>query len=158
MLMEDNPELQPLGSSLFADQIEKVAWLVVATAKMEGDAKYSMATPDEAWRTMVAAWDLVPADRIVADILRFRTALDAIIAAKGAYVSDCDLRNGHRRAMQRLVRGGALRDDNGNRAETAARVEAGLKCVMESWKGMTAEVGAEVGAAVGAEVGGSDGK
>ncbi len=139
-LMGDSPELMPLDSSLFSDLIEKVAWLVVATAKMEGEDKFSMATPDEAWRTMVAAWDLVPAERILADMSRFTTALDAIIAANGAYVSDADLRNGHRQAMQRLVRGGALRDGGGNRAAIAARVEAGLNQVMATWEGLTEEV------------------
>ena len=33
--MGDSPELMPLDSSLFSDLIEKVAWLVVSTAKLE---------------------------------------------------------------------------------------------------------------------------
>ena len=36
-LMGDSPELMPLDSSLFGDLIEKVAWLVVSTSRMEGD-------------------------------------------------------------------------------------------------------------------------
>ena len=54
-LMGDSPELMPLDSSLFGDLIEKVAWLVVATAKADENNRYSMATPDLAWKTMVAA-------------------------------------------------------------------------------------------------------
>ena len=50
-----------------------------------------MATPNQAWRTMVAAWEMVPEERIVADVRRFVRALDAIITAEGAYVSDFDL-------------------------------------------------------------------
>ena len=86
--MGDSPELMPLDSSLFGDLIEKVAWLVVATANADENNRYSMATPDLAWKTMVAAWDMVPAGWILADISRFATALDAIIEAEGAYVSD----------------------------------------------------------------------
>ena len=103
--MGDSPELMPLDSSLFCDLINKVAWLVVTTAGM-GDERYSMGTPDRAWRTMVDAWELVPEARIRQDVGRFVSVLDAIIAAGGAYVGDLDLRNGHRRDMQRLVRGG----------------------------------------------------
>merc|ERR1711923_401971 len=104
----------PLDSSLFSDLIEKVAWLVVSTVKLAKGEKYTMATPDEAWRTMCAAWEVVETARIVADVSRFTVALDAIIAAKGAYVSDHDLRNGHRRVMRRLVRGGALQGVSGD--------------------------------------------
>ena len=74
----------PLDSSLFSDQIEKVAELVVSTASLPEDEKYSMATPDKAWRTMVDAWTQVPEHRIVQDIDRFGLALGAIITAKGA--------------------------------------------------------------------------
>ncbi len=105
-LMGDSPELQPLESNLFCDQIEKVAWLLVTTAKIEGNNKYSMTMPDKVFRTMVAAWDLVLLEQTVADIHHFRMALDAIIdiiAANGAYMSDFNLCNGYRRAMQRLV-------------------------------------------------------
>ena len=52
------------------------------------------------------AWELVPEARIRQDVGRFVSALDAIIAADGTYVGALDLRNGHRREMQRLVRGG----------------------------------------------------
>ena len=139
-LMGDSPELMPLDSSLFGDLIEKVAWLVVATGQM-GDNKYSMATPDKAWKTMVDAWELVPEARIRQDVGRFVTALDAIIAAEGAYVADMDLRNGHRREMQRLVRGGALREGNSAaRAATIARVQAGLQEAMAKWAGISANL------------------
>ena len=104
-LMGDSPELMPLDSSLFGDLIEKVAYLVVSTACNAGEDRFSMGTPDEAWRAMTAAWDLVPEERIVEDIGRFRSAVATIIAAKGAYVEAADLRNGHCKVMQYLLRG-----------------------------------------------------
>ena len=133
-LMGDSPELMPLDSTLFGDQIEWVAWLVVSTALLPEKEQYSMGSPNEAWRTMVDAWTQVPESRIVEDIDRFVVALERIIEAKGAYVADCDLRKGHRALMQRLVRGGARRRNNDG---TAARVEEGLKAVMASWEGLT---------------------
>ena len=104
--MGDSPELMPLDSSLFRDLIQKVAWLVVSTKNEMGDGRYSMAMPDETWETMVDVWELVPEARIMQDIWRFRSALEAIIAAKGCYVKEMDLRKGHRKVMQRVVRGG----------------------------------------------------
>ena len=105
--MGDSPELMPLDSSLFSDHIENVAKLVVYTAKLPEEERYTMGTPDKAWRTMVAAWSQLSPERIIEDVSRFRGVLDKIIAAEGAYVADQDLRNGHRRLMRRLVRGGA---------------------------------------------------
>ena len=95
--------------------------------------------PNQAWKTMVATWELVPEERIVADVNRFVTALDAIIAAEGAYVSKFDLQNGHQMAMQRLVRGGALQE-GGSRAATEELVQKGSNTVMETWDGITAKV------------------
>ena len=139
-LMGDSPELMPLDSSLFSDLIEKVAWLVVSTAALV-EEKYSMATPNEAWRTMVAAWTQVPEKRIVDDIDRFAVALGAIITAKGAYVSDCDLRNGHRRLIQSLVRGRTRAEDSGCESITE-RLNKGLEEVKKSWAGMTENLSA----------------
>ena len=136
-LMGDSPECMPLDSSLFSDQIENVAELVVGTALLEGDERFTMATPNKAWTTMVAAWGMLKSDRIIQDIDRFVPALDAIIAAEGAYVSDKDLRNGHRRLMRRLVRGGApVQGSDG--VSTAARLQKGLEEAKKSWEGMTA--------------------
>ena len=141
-LMGDSPELMPLDSSLFSDLIEKVAWLVVSTTSLKAEGKhYSMDTPDNAWKTMVAAWGEIPQKRVVDDIKRFESALDAIIAADGAYVSDKDLRNGHRMVMQRLVRGGAIR--NGDNNGTKMTVEEGLDKIMASWKGLTKKLEAQ---------------
>jgi hypothetical protein len=140
-LMGDSPELMPLDSSLFSDQIEKVAWLVVSTAALSEEERYSMATPNQAWRTMVAAWSQVPEKRILEDIDRFVAALDSIIAAKGAYVSDKDLRNGHRRLMQRLVRA-RTRAEDGVHVATTERLHKGLEEVKKSWAGMTANLSA----------------
>ena len=144
--MGDSPELMPLDSSLFGDLIEKVALLVVSTAHMEGDEKYTMATPDEVWRTMVAAWELIPEERIREDIGRFRSAVNAIVAADGAYVEDRDLRDGHRKVMQDLVRGGALRSRRGVRGEersvAAAKIEAGIQAALKGWEGISTRIGA----------------
>ena len=134
-LMGDSPELMPLDSSLFSDLIEKVAWLVMATTSLPEGRRYSMGTPDEAWKTMVDAWEEVPEARILRDIDRFEEALDAIILAEGAYVPDKDLRNGHRKVMQRLVRGGAGQGDGGRAA--TKRLEEGMRETMASWKGLT---------------------
>jgi len=92
----------------------------------------------------------VPERRILQDIDRFGSALDAIIAAKGAYVEDRDLRNGHRKLMQRLVRGGATvpGTDGGTVAE---QLRKGLELAKASWAGITAK--AEVGATDGEVVG-----
>ncbi len=136
-LMSDSPELMPLDSSLFGDLVEKVAELVTLTVLLSEEEKYSMATPDKAWRTMVDAWTQVPESRIIEDVDKFVVAIDAIIAAEGCYVSDKDLRNGHRKLMQKLVRGGAVRKDGGEKA-TAARLKEGLKEVMMSWDGWSA--------------------
>ena len=94
-LMGDSPEMMPLDSSLFCNLIEKVALLVVSTANQSGDDRYSMGTPDEAWRSMVAAWELILEARIRQDVGRFWSAIESIIAAGGAYVPELDLRNGH---------------------------------------------------------------
>ena len=85
---------------------------------------------------MVAAWSQLSAERIVDDVGRFSGVIDAIIAAEGAYVADKDLRNGHRRLMRRLVRGG-VPAGGGDSATTAARMEKGLEELKKSWEGMT---------------------
>ena len=146
-LMGDSLELMPLDSSLFGDLIESVAWLVVSTKRNDDDSRYSMATPDACWRTMTAAWELVRPERIVQDIDRFVVALDAIIAADGAYVEDFDLRDGHRKVMQRLVRGGSLVGANSNRAATEAIVDAAVAAAKTSWEGITAKLGGGSGGA-----------
>ena len=134
--MGDSPELMPLDSSLFSDHIENVAKLVVYTAKLPVEERYTMGTPDRAWRTIVAAWSQLSGERIVQDVGRFSGAIDAIIAAEGAYVADHDLRNGHRRLMRRLVRGGAP-VGGGYSATTAALLEKGLDELKKSWEAMT---------------------
>ena len=135
--MGDSPELMPLDSSLFGDLVESVAWLVTSTKHQDEDKRYSMITPDRAWRTMTAAWEQIPSKRIVEDIGRFTSALDAIIAAGGAYVEDMDLRDGHRKKMQELVRGGSLRGVSEGRAATEAVIEAAVTEAMTSWAGLT---------------------
>ena len=137
-LMGDSPELMPLDSSLFSDQIENVARLVVGTSSLAEEERYTMATPNKAWTTMVAAWTMLKSDRIIQDVDRFVPALNAIIAAEGAYVADKDLRNGHRRLMRRLVRGGVPVQGAGG-VSTAARLAKGLEEAKKSWEGLTAK-------------------
>ena len=134
-LIGDSPELLPLDSSLFSDHIKNVAKLVVYTSRLPAGERFTMATPDEAWRTMVHAWTKLDPERIIADVMRFRHVLDKIIEADGAYVSDKDLRNGHRRAMRRLVRG-QERVKGKDAAETDALMEEGLVELQKSWEGM----------------------
>ena len=110
------------------------------------DEQYTMATPDKAWATMVAAWSMLKSERIMQDIDRFVPAIRSIIAADGAYVSDKDLRNGHRRLMRSLVRGGAPHVVNDG-VSPAARLQKGLADVKESWEGMTAAAAAKLEAA-----------
>mgnify|MGYP007058521207 FL=1 len=110
--------------------------MVVYRAKLPVGKRYTMGTPDETWRTIVAAWSQLDAERIVQDVMRFSDVLDSIIAADGAYVADKDLRNGHRQLMRRLVRGG-MSVGGGDSAVTAARLQKGLEEVKKSWEGMT---------------------
>ena len=111
------------------------------TTKSLGDREhFLMVTPDLAWKTITAAWELVRPERIVDDIARFESALEAIIAAKGAYVEDFDLRVAHRKTMQRLVRGGAIRGVSKSQAAMEAKVDAALAEAMASWTGLTAKI------------------
>ncbi len=89
-----------------------------------------MSTPDKARKTITHAWMQVPAHRIVADIGCFIVVLEAIIKAKGAYVSDHDLRNDNQHLMQRLVRGGVVQDNAS--VATLERVSQELSDIMES--------------------------
>ena len=101
---------------------------------LHGDAQQGL--EDNGGRVGVGAGGADPED-----VGRFRSALDAIIAADGAYVGAMDLRNGHRRAMQRLVRGGALRQGNAAaRAATEARVEAAIQGTIAKWAGISAKL------------------
>ena len=95
----------PLDLSLFSDLIEMVAKFVLSTSALEDGEKYEISTPNRAWWTMCDSWELVKSQRIVNNIDHFTIALDAIFAADGTYVSDFNLRNGHRKVMKRLVRG-----------------------------------------------------
>ena len=110
---------------------------MLETDSLLEEEKFSMAMPDKAWRTMVSAWEEVPKFWIVADIEHFEVALDAIIAAGGAYVSDHDLCNGHRRGMRRLVLGGAWNTDKDSATKELLR--EGLAVAMASWEGLTSE-------------------
>ena len=70
--------------------------------------KYSMATPDEAWRCMSECVMNLPSDRIIQDIDKWAVAIDKIIAMEGCIVPELDLRNGHRKTSARIARGGNL--------------------------------------------------
>ena len=138
-LMGDSPELMPLDSSLFGDLIENVAWLVIATKNLPEIERCSMATPDKAWATMCQAWEQVPEAQIGEDIGRFPMALRTNLTAKGCYVSDMDLRHGHRALMQRLVRGGG-EEENATANAVEEKIKKGLLAAMASWEGLTADL------------------
>ena len=120
-LMGDSPELMPLDNSLFSDLVEGIGKHVVATwAVTENDAKmtpfplkekFSMATPDEAWDTMVAVWSgskYVTSKRIIEDVDKVHTALEMIVKNNGCIVKEINPRNGHRRAASQIATGGRL--------------------------------------------------
>ena len=77
--------------------------IVVYTAKLLMDRRFTMGTPGKAWRTMVADWTKLNPERIIEDIVRFRYVIDKIIAVDDVHVSRQDLCNGHRQVMRRLV-------------------------------------------------------
>lgn len=131
-LMGDSHELMPLDSSLFNDHLEAIGLNVVATAELPKETRYSMATPDSAWRTMVAVWEMAPKeDRIIQDVDRFATAVERIINEEGAYVEELDRRHGHRKAVQTLVKGGAI--TIGKHGVLTANTEAAMKTLEERW-------------------------
>ena len=69
--------------------------------------RYSMGLPDDAWRTMCEVWSRAPSsERIIEDIDWFKKAVEKIIAAEGCYVEEYDARHGHRKSMQKAVKGG----------------------------------------------------
>lgn len=72
--MGNSPEPMLLDSLLFGDLIEKITWSVVTMVIRMGEERYTTGTPDEAWRAMLAAWELVSEAWIRQDIGRFRTA------------------------------------------------------------------------------------
>lgn len=97
---------QPLDSSLFNDLIESIGKAVVSTRLRPVGERYTMSEPEAAWRTMSTMWTsaaIKPA-RIIADIDRFRFALERIIEARGTIVAALDNRNGHRKVAARLMR------------------------------------------------------
>ena len=106
-LMGDSPELMPLDSSLFNDLIEGVALHVVGSTTLEKGKRYLMGLPNDAWRTMCEVWEKAPSSaRVIQDVDRFLVALHKIIAAEGCYVEEYDAHHGHRKAMQKAVKGG----------------------------------------------------
>ena len=117
-LMGDSPELMPLDSSLFNDLIEGVALHVVGTTTLPKGERYSMGLPDDAWRTMCEVWSRAPSsERIIEDIDRFKKAVEKIIAAEGCYVEEYDARHGHRKSMQKAVKGGGVQHFGGGYAD-----------------------------------------
>ena len=137
-LMGDSPELMPLDSSLFNDLIEGVALHVVGSTTLEKGKRYSMGLPNDAWRTMCEVWEKAPSSaRVIQDVDRFLVALRKIIAAEGCYVEEFDARHGHRRAMQKAVKGGAFNiTAAGTLTETAME---GMRELETSWVGLTSK-------------------
>ena len=122
----------PLDSSIFNDPIEATDKHVCATMDLaEGDpSKYSMATADKAWATMVRVRmsdAAVTPERIIHDIDKLPRAFAAIVAAKGAYVPDCDLRSGRRKLMQ----------SRNMKAKLEAGAAIALSEMAKGWKGLS---------------------
>jgi hypothetical protein len=108
-LTGDQPECQPLDNTYFGDLKEWMGKMVVMTQLLKDDDenKYTMRTPNQCWRTMCHVWDsdsMMSSERIVKCINHnLPKAYAAIVKADGAYVPDCDLRNGHRATTQSAV-------------------------------------------------------
>jgi len=95
----DTPELMPLDSNLFSDLSYGCKQHRAMTWRLSNDdpRKFKYGTPKEVSDTMRRTWTVCPTpERIVQDIQRFPAALDAIIAANGAYVDELDNRKGRR--------------------------------------------------------------
>ena len=126
----------PLDSSLFNDLIEGVALHVVGTTMLPKGERYSMGPPDDAWRTMCEVWSRAPSsERIIEDIDRFKKAVEKIIAAEGCYVEEFDACHGHRKSMQKVMKGGAF-----NVMATGTFTEKAMEGMRElesSWVGIT---------------------
>ena len=141
--MGDSPELMPLDSSLFNDLIEAIAKHVTATyhlplptKEQPQPNKYSMATPELAWRCMTELFmsNVIARERVFQDIDKFEAALNAIIEARGIIVESLNNRNGHRAAAARLTQHGL------HNKLTSKGVE-GLKAQMEMWDGLSSDSG-----------------
>jgi len=95
----NTPELMCLDSNLFSDLSYGCKQHRAMTWRLSNDdpRKFKYGTPKEVSDTMCRTWTVCPtSERIVQDIQRFPAALDAIIAANGAYVDDSDNRKGRR--------------------------------------------------------------
>ena len=141
--MGDSPELMPLDSSLFNDLIEAIAKHVIATyhiplptKAVPQPNKYSMATPELAWKCMTELWmsNVIPQERIFQDCDKIEDALDAIIAAQGIIVEAFNTRKGHRAAAARLTEAGV------EKKLTSKGVE-GLRAQMATWDGLSGDSG-----------------
>lgn len=104
-----------------------------------GDGLYTMGAPDEAWRVMVAAWELAPergSDRTSGDSgwsLRRSSRQRRLCSKPG--LTEWTLA-GDRWMVER----GALRDGNtAAKAATEAKVEARIWMAMETWEGISAK-------------------
>ena len=127
----------PLDSSLFNDLIEANGKAITSTQELpdwdgtEGDTfKYSMADPENAWRTMRTMWTscAIKSSRIIADIDRVEIAIDKIIAARGTIVPELDNRNGHRKVAARIALGGGLMHPE---------CEAAMRSQILTWEGLS---------------------
>ena len=67
---------------------------------------------------MCKVWENAPSlARVIQDVDRFLVALRKIIAAEGCYVEEFDARHGHRRAMQKAVKGGGVQHYGGGHVD-----------------------------------------
>ena len=88
---------------------------------------------------MCEVWSRAPSsERIIEDIDRFKKAVEKIIAAEGCYVEEYDARHGHRKSMQKAVKGGAFNiSAEGTLTEKAME---GMRGLMSSWVGLTSKI------------------
>ena len=99
----NSPELNPLDNSLFRDLRTSLNLHVAATWNMEKSdtLKFSLGTPKEITRAFLRIWDPTngvapPSKRILEDVKKILTSLEAIVEANGKIVPGLVNRNGHR--------------------------------------------------------------
>ena len=89
----------PLDSNLFADLETMVRWNVAGTFELPKDHpdKFDLSTPPKAWSAICRTWEHAPTSaRIIEDIDRVFTSIEAVVAARGKAVDYGKVRHGRR--------------------------------------------------------------
>ena len=98
-LVGDSPEFMPLDNNLFADFTVSLTANVCVTRHLASDhaCKFSIADPGKCFDAMRRTWEHSPtSDRIVEDILRFRSSVEEVVQHEGIAVNWKKLRHGRR--------------------------------------------------------------